>query len=446
MAVSRTGTYVTFTSASGSGSQGITVPADTEIMLAFISGWDSGNYWLQAGATLTIDGDALTFIDNTVVGGGNEHIGAYYRVNPSTGSQTFAWDWGASGEPTDGAHFVFVFYKGVDTGDPIRDFATNDSGEDVTGLTANAGDMIVGGVTEYTPSTVTSTDDDGQTEIYLSALYRSSAIGIGEEADEGDFYATVPGTAPSAVAAVLRAASGGTAQALEGSVEASATIAAALEVERQLAGTIDAVATIDAAIAVSRELEGATSASATVAAALEVLRELAGTIEAAGDTSGVLQVVRYLAGAITAEAALAADLDVPEVIELAGAITAAAQADGALTVERLLSGAVTAAADLSAELSTARTLAGAIAAQAAVAGDLSVLKYMQGVLQASGNVAAAIQVERLLSGTLSAEATVAAALAVGAAFAEVETGVSRLTFEESGTSRLTFEETGVSPL
>ena len=209
MAIERTGTYIQIDSWNETGSQSITVPNDAELMLVFIGGYSvAGVNWMEAGE-YSLNSVSLSLIAHTSDQTDNEQVAAWRLVNPATGSQTFAWDHNTGASLGDGATFIILFYKGVDTTSPIRDSGTAGAAGDVTGVVFESGDMIVGAVASYQDA-ITSADDDGQTEIVLTEVFSNLGMGVGEELSEGDFY-TTGGTAMSAVAVVIAAAaSGGT--------------------------------------------------------------------------------------------------------------------------------------------------------------------------------------------------------------------------------------------
>lgn len=205
MAIERTGSISLIQSSSDPSSDSVTVPADATLAVLFVSGWSNTANWLGSGATITLNSVGFTVRQDTSNNTNPEQIALWTLVDPATGSQTLAWDLGDT--PSSGAEFVVVYYKGVDTADLIRDSGKSEASEDVTGLSASAGNMLVGGVA--CDSAITSVNDDSQTQVSLAGLYNSNYMGIGEELSEGDFYSTVAGGSPSSVAIVLKPAGAG---------------------------------------------------------------------------------------------------------------------------------------------------------------------------------------------------------------------------------------------
>jgi len=206
MAVERLGTYTAIQSADDTGSQSVTIEAGTELVLLFVSGYYGSANWMADGA-YTIGGGAFTLIAHTSNQTDNEQLGVWYRVNPATGSQTFAWDHNNDAAMGDGAQMVLLCYDNVNTASPIADSGTNGAGNDVTGMDAAADNMMVGAANAYAAN-MDSADDDGQTEIVIVAIINNVETAVGEELNEGDFYST-GGAGGSAVAVVIAAAAAG---------------------------------------------------------------------------------------------------------------------------------------------------------------------------------------------------------------------------------------------
>lgn len=154
MAITRIGSLVESTVAGRATNTGsdtaVSVPADAEIMVICFHGYESlyGAGFFSSG-TVTIGGQACTAATTAGDANTSYFMGAmFYRLSPSTGTQTLAWDWlGVSG-PTNAARIVYGFYKGLDlAGTPVRDadgIQTSPVGAQATPtLTASAGDLLV---------------------------------------------------------------------------------------------------------------------------------------------------------------------------------------------------------------------------------------------------------------------------------------------------------------
>ena len=135
------------------------------------------------------------------------HVWTGFLVNPSTGSQTLAWDLFEQETTSEGCHIVVAYFKGVDLSDPIVDWdeSADDAfgGKDILGLTYNTGDMMVLAAGSDDAGGMVVTDDD-QTEIVNSTVYRNIYIALAYELNEGDAY-TTGGTYEKVIAVVLRA-------------------------------------------------------------------------------------------------------------------------------------------------------------------------------------------------------------------------------------------------
>ena len=140
MAVTRTGSVTTIQTASQTGSQSVTVPNDAEIMIVKIAGFLESTY--VGEGTYTINSQSLT----AVWGATGEYSDIFYKINPSTGSQTFAWDFGSA--PQFDEFIEISFYKGINTGDAIGataflDLFSNIDTANTGEMTASNGDAVV---------------------------------------------------------------------------------------------------------------------------------------------------------------------------------------------------------------------------------------------------------------------------------------------------------------
>ena len=140
MAVTRTGSVTTIQTASQTGSQSVTVPNDAEIMIVKIAGFLDSTY--VGDGTYTINSQSLT----AVWGATGDYSDIFYKINPSTGSQTFAWDFGSA--PQFDEFIEISFYKGINTGDAIGataflDLFSNIDTANTGEMTASNGDAVV---------------------------------------------------------------------------------------------------------------------------------------------------------------------------------------------------------------------------------------------------------------------------------------------------------------
>jgi hypothetical protein len=142
----------------------MTVPSDAEIALVGWSGYSgTASYFSGGGMTLTKGGvdTAMTVAVTGASGADNDTgiwMGAlFYLLAPDTGSnKTIKFDWVGAGNPGDGdACCSVTFWKGIDTGSPVRHALGKQaaSGAATTGtLTAVSGDLIVAWASAYTTS------------------------------------------------------------------------------------------------------------------------------------------------------------------------------------------------------------------------------------------------------------------------------------------------------
>lgn len=172
-------------------SQSVSVPTDATIAV-----FCTGEYSAQSSHTLNgssfttaiMDGDASDMPQRIT-----------YLINPSTGSRTFSFN------PPDSFAYGnwLIFLKGVDTANPVVSTASEEPATSpVSGLTAGAGDMMIGRLFGNYNSAL-SVAVSGQTQIDAEA--ERSAVAYKSAAT--DFQWTITGGSPIiGVAAVFRAA------------------------------------------------------------------------------------------------------------------------------------------------------------------------------------------------------------------------------------------------
>jgi hypothetical protein len=129
MAVTQTGTNLDFPLASfanfGTVSSTITVPADAQLVLVGVSGYQGTTGGLEAMTFTKGGGDAAMV---RVAAGVTDtaakwQCALFFMTLPDTGSnKTLKWDWAGTGSSADD-RFVFslTFWKGVNTASPVRD-------------------------------------------------------------------------------------------------------------------------------------------------------------------------------------------------------------------------------------------------------------------------------------------------------------------------------------
>jgi hypothetical protein len=145
-AVSRTGSLTEIDDRNDSSSQSVSVPSDATLAVVAVSGFQS-TVNKFSGGTVTLGGSTMTAVSSGQDGTTSRFMGAmFYLVNPPTGTQTLAWDWLGSTNPTDGVVLVHGYYKGNATVSMARDTdgvqgaATSYS---TKSLTATTGDLII---------------------------------------------------------------------------------------------------------------------------------------------------------------------------------------------------------------------------------------------------------------------------------------------------------------
>jgi len=189
--IERIGSLTQFdTDGGNTGSTSVSIPADATLMVVGLSGYAGGVSYYSDGA-MTINSAAMTAVD--IDASVNAFQGAmFYRVLPSTGSQTLAWDWVGTDAQANPAMFVYGFYKGIDTSSPVRDtYGLNEiGGIYVTDtLTAQTGDMVIAW-TEFFKGDDGSVTWTNATEIFEATIYGYADGGWAEASPSGNVVIT----------------------------------------------------------------------------------------------------------------------------------------------------------------------------------------------------------------------------------------------------------------
>jgi hypothetical protein len=154
LSVARTGSVTCTHSYANSGSFSVSIPADATVLVVGVAGSvNSPGYFSDYPPTIGGGGNIMSVgnqqDDDTPVST-TDYAVIFYFVNPPTGSQTLAYNWGSSYTIADGGHIVTAFYKGVDTSNPIRSSggeqsqAASPDSATTGSLTGQSGDMFVG--------------------------------------------------------------------------------------------------------------------------------------------------------------------------------------------------------------------------------------------------------------------------------------------------------------
>ena len=215
MAIERTGTAIaiqpTYYSNDGQGNASIEVPADcTMIIATWVATWASAYpkpvNAFKLGTTDFTQIDAIgKFTDGSGDTNQTHNIFLEILCNPSTGTQTLYWDIASTVHPYYGVVILVSFYKGVDTSDPIVDYAHSATACDLSGMSYSTGNMMIG-VTmswNYNPNMVPS--GSGQTQDVESAANRTSPTwgGMAHKLSTGSFDTTNT-SEPAAMAVIIR--------------------------------------------------------------------------------------------------------------------------------------------------------------------------------------------------------------------------------------------------
>lgn len=152
MAITQTGSITTLsangTYAAASGTiSSITVPGDAELMTIGVSCYSGTSNLVSTNGSFDIGGNTSVGIGGSL--NSNWHGVLHYILSPATGTQNLDWQWGGgSGTALDDPATIisYCFWKGVDTGSPVRDSDGAQTGTATTttpSLTAQSGDLII---------------------------------------------------------------------------------------------------------------------------------------------------------------------------------------------------------------------------------------------------------------------------------------------------------------
>ena len=201
--MTETGTREDWTDWDGDGSRSITVPSDCELIAMLWFGlypWSTNNI---PANPCDVDDDDFVTVEKTDEQTGDGQIWMGYLVNPSTGSQTFTYDFTTSNPLDSGARHLIAYFKGVNTSSPIVDSAQELADDtDVTGMSgATTGDLMIGGVSSFN-SNLTSVTDNGQTQLLLQSQFNKISAGAAmKDAATGFYYSG--GANQTAVAMII---------------------------------------------------------------------------------------------------------------------------------------------------------------------------------------------------------------------------------------------------
>lgn len=177
---SRTGSN-SLSASAGNLSAAATVPANTNLAVAFWSHWDSNGGSSASG--LSINGVAMTILSQLAEGATTDEngMGVAILASPAIGSQTHALTWGAGGARSEGGEVVFVYYQDANTGDPYRAVGTNAAtvatNPTVALASTAASDRVVGFAESFTGTNPTIT---GVTAFINNTAVNSHVYDVGD--------------------------------------------------------------------------------------------------------------------------------------------------------------------------------------------------------------------------------------------------------------------------
>lgn len=218
MAIAQTGsiTFInpaTITQAASGTVASITVPSDAEIMLIGVSAYDDTANHISANGTFDIGGNA-----SVGIGGASStatwQSALHYILAPATGTQNLDWQWGGgAGSALSEASLKvwYGFWKGIDTGSPVRDSDGAQGATDTIAsptLTAQTGDLIVacGAAVDETfgntDVTFDFTGDGGADVLENTTNFSFADIAVGTASPTGNQTITVTAATLGAEASI----------------------------------------------------------------------------------------------------------------------------------------------------------------------------------------------------------------------------------------------------
>ena len=224
MAITQTGSITTvsgngvYNGASGTIS-GITVPADAEIMFIGVSAYSGTAAILSGAGTFDIGGNNSVGVASAAT---NWRSALHYILAPATGTQNLDWQWGGGAGSALEDSVVIIsrgFWKGIDTGSPVRDSDSqggNGDSHTTPTLTAQTGDLIIafGGSFDAPEANLSFTYSGSGGAATLqdvtSASYADGAWGTASPTGDQTITWTATGADEGGIAAwVLKAAAAG---------------------------------------------------------------------------------------------------------------------------------------------------------------------------------------------------------------------------------------------
>lgn len=197
------------------GSFDITVPANTNCLIVYASGYDAtADYFTGTGASVTCEGAAADSVITGSDSNSSYFMGAgWVFLSPTTGANvTIAWNWVGTGTAAYAPQFIWVAYSGVGS---IRSATGNQvaSGNRSIAVTASSGDVVSVAVFGYGNSECSVTTWSNATEITEYTINATNAdLTLAEHSPSGNV--TIATTALSSyddggIMAVVMVPSGG---------------------------------------------------------------------------------------------------------------------------------------------------------------------------------------------------------------------------------------------
>lgn len=362
---------------SDSGSGGLTVsiaaPSAGNILLAFVSEFDSGA--TPGGGTPPSGWSYLPGVTWPFNYYGSDWVEAWYKIADGTEGTSLTF-----GTLASYPKIQFVEYSGNNTSTPFdatcvqttlagSGYQNVPNINGITTATANARVVVycstqnVGG-THTPPSELTlRNQDNAGTVEFTDSLSDMTQATPGAT---GTFVYTSPTGYPTygGVTVAIKQASGGATVNLAGQLSSSSDSTGTLGVSRPLSGLSESTSALSASLGAQRALSGQLSSVSAFSGALRSVRGLAGSITGLSAFAGSLSVISTLvsfAGRLSGTSAFSGTLSVAKrAVSFAGRLSGVSALSGSLHRQVVLKGGLSGLSSLRGTLSVARTFSGTL--------------------------------------------------------------------------------------
>lgn len=262
-----------------------------------------------------------------------------------------------------------------------------------------------------------TSDEHPQFVVYSSTLAASSTTWKTQYSTAG----STAGIAESAIAIIQTEDAGGSVT-FEATVDATATLTAALSKDIPFEGGVTAISGVTAALTADRGFIASIATTGDIAATLTRKKALEAALSTTGDIAAAMDRKIGFIGAITGTSTLSGTLS--KTVPFVAAIDAPSTIAAGLTRNRGLVAAINTTGDISADITTNKQLEATIGTTGGISADLTADRGLAAVLTTTGDVAAGLSVDIALVAAVTGISTVTGALSktIPVAAALVTTG------------------------